>query len=252
MSKIPVALQLFTLRNEAEADYIGTLKKVAEIGYGAVEIAAVVLPPKDIRKALDDLGMAAISVHFGYDDIVNKTEEFIETALTLGVRYITCAGIFNEMRTTAEGYKTAGAGLAGAGEVCSKHGLGVCYHNHNFEFARFDGKYGYDILFENGDPRYLKAQIDTYWVQKAGEDPAAYIRRYSGRVPLVHLKDMAGDEAQSFAEVGNGILDWKDIFSACDEAGTECYIVEQDDWNGKDPVECVRTSFENLKRMGIA
>ncbi|MDO8586627.1 MAG: sugar phosphate isomerase/epimerase [Armatimonadota bacterium] len=251
MRQIPVALQMFTIRDEAQADYLGALRAVAEIGYAGVELAGLALSPQDIRKALDDLGLAAAGAHFGYDEIINKTDELIEAGLTVGARYITCAALPGEMRN-AEGYRRAGEELSKAGEIYARHGLGVCYHNHNFEFTRFDGKYGYDILFESGDARYLKAQIDTYWVQRAGEDPAEYICRYSGRCPLVHIKDMADDANHSFAEVGNGILDFDAIFEACEAAGVEWYIVEQDEWYGRSAVECARTSFENLKEMGIA
>jgi len=251
MRKIPIALQMFSIRNEAHADYVGALRAVAEIGYAGVEPAGCFIPPVEIRKALDDLGLVAPSGHFPYEDMVNQTTQTIETALTLGMQYITCPAIPSEMRDSADGFRTAGERLARAGEVCARRGLGLCYHNHNFEFKTFDGKYGNDILFESGDARYLKAQVDTGWVQYAGEDPAAYILRYSGRCPLVHLKDMAGDAERSPTEVGNGIADFHAIFDACQAAGTEWYIVEQDECAGS-PIESVRISFENLKRMGVA
>ena len=251
MRKIPVALQMYTIRNEAQADYVGALRTVAEIGYAGVEPAGLFIAPTEIRKALDDLGLVAPSGHFGYNQVVNQTESTAETALTLGMRYVTCAAIPVEMRDSADGFRTAGERLARAGEALAGNGLGLCYHNHNFEFTRFEGRYGLDILFEAGDARYLKAQIDTYWVKFAGEDPVDYIRRYAGRCPLVHIDDMAADGDRSFAEIGNGILDWSAIFEDCESAGVEWYIVEQGSCAGS-PIDSVRASFENLKRMGIA
>ena len=250
MGKIPVALQLFTVRNEAQADYVGTLRTVAEIGYAGVELAGCPIPAKDIKTALDDLGLAAPSGHFGYDEIVTNTAQTIETARILGLSYVTCPGWFVKDRT-ADGYRRTGQELSKAGEEFARNGLGLAYHNHSHEFEVFDGKFGLDILFESGDPRYLKAQVDSFWVQFAGQDAAAYILRYSGRCPMIHVKDMAEDK-KSFAEVGNGIMDWTTIFKACETAGTEWYIVEQDDWYGANPIDCIRTSFENLKRMGAA
>jgi len=251
MRKIPIALQMFTIRLEAQADYMGALRKVAEIGYAGVEPAGCFIPPAEIRKALDGLGLTAPSGHFPYEDMVNETSRIIETALTLGLRYITCAAIPADMRNNANGFRRAGEEFARAGEVCARHGLGLCYHNHNFEFVRFDGKYGNDILFDSGDARYLKAQIDTGWVQYAGEDPAAYVLKYSGRCPLVHLKDMAGDAERSPTEIGNGIVDFAAIFGACQAAGVEWYIVEQDECTGS-AIESARICLENLKGMGVA
>ncbi|MDO8683746.1 MAG: sugar phosphate isomerase/epimerase [Armatimonadota bacterium] len=250
MANIPVALQMYTLRNEANADYLGVLKSVAEMGYAGVELAGMPIPAKDIRKALDGLSLVAPSMHVGYNDLVNDVQRLIVEGREIGVSYITCSGIFNDLRKSAEGYKTAAEALSLAGEQCVKQGLELCYHNHAFEFDKFDGKCGYDILFENSAPRYLKAQIDTYWVQFAGEDPAAYIRRYAGRCPLVHLKDMAKDEERAFEVIGNGILDFNAIFKASEAAGVTWYIVEQDICKGN-PLECVRESLDNLKRMGI-
>jgi sugar phosphate isomerase/epimerase len=130
-------------------------------------------------------------------------------------------------------------------------GLQLCYHNHSFEFQKFDGKYGLDIFYENSDPNLVLAEIDTYWVQHGGEDPAQFLRKYPNRCPLIHLKDMLADAQKSFAEVGAGILNWPEIFKACEAVGAQWYIVEQDRCQ-RPPLESVRMSFENLKRMGIA
>lgn len=250
MGKIPVALQLFTVRNEAQADYIGTLRKVAEIGYAGVELAGCPIPPKEIKAALDDLGLAAPSGHFGYEEITGNTAQTLETAHILGLKYVTCPGVFKGFNS-AEGYGLAGAALSKVGEEFAKSGIGIAYHNHSHEFEVFDGKFGLDILFGSGDAKYLKAQIDSFWVQFAGEDPTEYIQKYPGRCPMIHVKDMAEDK-KSFAPVGNGIMDFTSIFKACEAVGTEWYIVEQDDWYGADPIDCIRISFDNLKKMGIA
>ena len=251
MPSIPVALQMYTVRDVAESDFLGTVRKVAEIGYSGIELAGVPVPAQDLKDAMDDLGLEAASIHFGYQALTEDASACIETAVAVGCRYVTCSGLFTKLRETAEGFEQAGVELSRAGRKCAEHGIELCYHNHSFEFARFGGKYAYDILFESSDRHFLKAQIDTYWVRHGGEDPAAYIRKYAGRCPLVHLKDMADDAERSFAEVGEGILDFEAIFKASEAAGVQWYIVEQDFCKGSS-LDSARTSFENLKRMGRA
>jgi sugar phosphate isomerase/epimerase len=112
-----------------------------------------------------------------------------------------------------------------------------------------DGEYGLDILYANSDPRWVQAELDTYWIQHGGENPTAYIKKYEGRAPLIHIKDMANDAGRSFAEVGAGILDWPSIFHAAEAGGAVAYIVEQDTCPG-DPLDSIRISIENLKQWG--
>ena len=107
-----------------------------------------------------------------------------------------------------------------------------------------------DIIYEKTDPNYFQAQIDVYWVQYAGVDPAAYIRKYPGRCPMIHLKDMEKGPAKAFAEVGNGILDLKEIFAASEEVGVQWYIVEQDTCK-RPTLESVKISIDNLRKMGL-
>ena len=145
--------------------------------------------------------------------------------------------------TSAEGRVDIRSSL----EQLADAGIVLCYHNHAFEFETFDGKYGLDILYDNSDPQYVQAEIDTYWVQKGGVDPAAYIRKLSGRTPLIHIKDM--DTDGDFAEIGEGTLDWDAIWSACEASGAKWYIVEQDRCK-RPPVESATLSVNNLCKMG--
>lgn len=249
MSKTPIALQMYTVRDLAAQDYVGTLRRVAEIGYAGVELAGFPIPVSELKLAVDDLGLKVPSMHVGYGALINETASQIDIGLEIGVQYLTCSGIFNTLRDTSDGFREAAESLSRVGEECIKQGLGVCYHNHAFEFVKFDGKAAYDLLFETDPSTLLEAEIDTYWVQHAGEDPSALIRAYAGRCPLVHIKDMADDADQSFAEIGAGVMDFDGIFAACEVAGVLWYIVEQDSCKG-DPLESIWTSFENLKRMG--
>ncbi len=130
-------------------------------------------------------------------------------------------------------------------------GLGFVYHNHSWELERSDGRRILDILYEESDPQVFLSEIDTYWIQHGGGDPAAWIRRLQGRAPVVHLKDMAvRDGKPTFAEVGEGNLNWPAILAACREAGVAWYIVEQDTCPG-DPFDSLALSFRNLRQMGL-
>jgi sugar phosphate isomerase/epimerase len=139
--------------------------------------------------------------------------------------------------------------------------LTFSYHNHSFEFIRFPHGEGsrtaLDIIYDESDPRYLQAEIDTYWVQHGGGDPVAWIQKVKQRMPVVHLKDMVIAEpphprmgSQWMAEVGEGNLNWPAILSACAESGIEWYAVEQDICQ-RDPFESLAISYRNLVRMGL-
>lgn len=248
MSKLPIALQLYTVRDQMEKDVPGTLKAVADMGYENVECAGLVgLSPEGFRKACDAAGLRIVSGHLPIDDV----NEAVRTAQALGISFIAC-GMPGDLRQKgAEGFRTHAKNLQEKACALKKHGITLTYHNHSFEFEQFDGKYGLDILYEESAPDSLQAQFDVYWVLHGGEDPAQYILKWKGRCKTLHLKDMLDDEARSFAEVGEGILDWPTIFKAAEEIQPAWYIVEQDTCAGPS-LESARISFENLSKWGYA
>ena len=126
------------------------------------------------------------------------------------------------------------------------------YHNHSHELVRHGEKTWLAMLYEQSDPRYLKAEIDTYWVQAGGVDPADWVRRCAGRMPILHLKDMVmGPDGQRMAEIGEGNLNWPTILAAAKDGGVEWYCVEQDNCYDRDPFESLKISLENLHAMGL-
>jgi sugar phosphate isomerase/epimerase len=251
MAKIPVALQMFTLRDLMATDAPGTFREAAKIGYVGVEIA---LTPNvsgaDMKKLLADCGLQVCGVHASIEMLERDLINVIKYNLALGNKYVVCPWMPEDRRKTAAHWERVARVMASIGAALKTDGLQLCYHNHSFEFQRFDGKYGFDIFYENCDPDLVQAEIDTYWVQHGGANPAEYIRKYANRCPLIHLKDMLGDAQKTFAEVGNGILDWPEIFKVCEASGAKWYIVEQDRCQ-RPPLESVRISFENLKKMGM-
>ncbi|AFK86270.1 xylose isomerase domain-containing protein [Thermoanaerobacterium aotearoense SCUT27] len=242
---LPLSLQLYTVRNELKDDFVGTLEKVAEIGYKGVEFAGYGgLKANEMRRHLERLGLTPTGSHISLDALKSNLDKEIEYNLEIGNKYIVCP--WNKYEAKEDFIETAKL-FNEIGEKCAEKGLIFCYHNHNHEFVNFDGKYGLDLIYENSNSNFLKAEIDTYWVKYAGEDPASYIKKYSGRVPLVHLKDMDG-ATKDFAEIGEGIMNIKDIIDASLEAGVKWFIVEQDVCK-RPPLESAKISFHNINKM---
>ncbi|HEX8551308.1 MAG TPA: sugar phosphate isomerase/epimerase [Abditibacteriaceae bacterium] len=247
MSRPPIAVQLYTLRDLTSKDMAGTLARVAELGYEGIEFAGYGnLEIEAAQRAAKEAGLKVVGNHVGFDALRNNFNKVIDDSLLLDNKYLVCPSLPGEQRTK-EGYAAFGKELEEMGARANSAGMTLCYHNHDFEFEQFDGEYGLDLLYANSQPQLVQAEIDTFWVKKGGADPATYIRQYSGRVPLLHIKDMGADGG--FAEVGNGSLDWPSIFAAAEEAGVTAYIVEQDTCPG-DPMDSIRQSIENLKNMG--
>ncbi|GAB4454467.1 MAG: sugar phosphate isomerase/epimerase [Armatimonadaceae bacterium] len=249
MANLPINLQLYTVRDDLNNDFVGTIKTVAEIGYSGVEIAGYAgKTASEVKQILDDHGLKVVGGHVGIDQVTKNTETVIEEYTAFGSPYVVVPYIGEEWRKSADDYKRLGETLAEAGAKYKAAGLTLCYHNHAFEFEKFDGQYGFDILFDSAPADVLQMEMDTFWVKKGGEDIPAYLKKYSGRVPLVHLKDMSEDG--DFRPVGEGTVDYTALFEAAEASGSRFYIVEQDKCTTATPLESIRISFENLKKMG--
>jgi sugar phosphate isomerase/epimerase len=137
-----------------------------------------------------------------------------------------------------------------AGKRLKAAGLQFSYHNHAFEFEKFDDGVAFDIFWQHTDPELVKSEFDVYWVKLAGLDPVAYMRQLGKRVKLLHLKDMAAGEGNKFAPVGTGTIDFAGVLKAANELGVEWGAVEQDNCYGEDPLKIVETSYRNLQKLG--
>jgi len=253
MGKIPVALQMYTVRDAAAMDFDGTLRKVADLGYPGVELAGTGgLSAPDLKSLLDDLNLKIAGTHVSLAQMETDFESALDYYSQLGVDFITCPFLPEDRRQGSDAYKKLAAILNSVGQRAKERGIQLCYHNHAFEFERFGGETGFDILFKAADPDLVKIELDVYWVEFAGESAVAYLKRYAERVPLVHIKDMTGDGQPTFAEVGEGRLDFQAIFEAAESApGVAWYIVEQDKCQ-RPSIESAQISLENLKKWGKA
>jgi sugar phosphate isomerase/epimerase len=251
MAKLSVALQMYTVRDDLANDYEGTLRKVAEIGYTAVEIdPPSVMTAAEAGALLKRLGLRAVAAHIGFDELASDPSGSMAAAKELGCSYAVCPSIPEERREDAAAYRAAGKILSAAGATAKEYGLQLAYHNHNFEFERIDGRMAYEILMEAADPDLVVSEFDVYWAQYGGVDPVAYIRKLGSRCRILHMKDMAADADRSFAEVGEGILDFEAIVAAGQAVGTEWYIVEQDRSRNRPPMEAARLSLQNMQARG--
>lgn len=254
--KTQVAAQMYTVREfmKTPADMDVSLGKVKASGYDAVQLSGGgPIDPADMRALLDKHELTVAATHIQFDKIVHDTEGAICDHRILGCEYIGLGGMPAEYRNSAEGYREFARVIEPAARKIADAGLTFIYHNHNFEFARFDGKTGLQILMESTDPAWMQFEIDTYWVQMGGGDPIDWIRRMAGRMDVVHFKDMATDPAERkpiMAEVGEGNLNWQGIIAACAQIGVKWHIVEQDICQ-RDPFESLEISLRNLHRLGL-
>lgn len=243
--KFPVALQLYTLREEMEVDFVGTLEKVAEIGYQGVEFAGFGgMKAKDLKQLLDKLGLKAVASHTPLAILRDNFEETVNYNLEIENPYIIVP--YAEYNGK-EDYLNMAKELKEMGTALKEQGLQLGYHNHAHEFETFNGEYGLELIYKNTDPELLIAEIDTYWVKKAGLDPVSYLPRYEGRTPLIHLKDME-PETGDFAEVGEGIMQIEEIINQAEQIDVEWLIVEQDKCK-RPALESVKISYNNLTEI---
>jgi len=253
MAETQLAAQMYTLRQftKTPKDLADTLAKVKKIGYDAVQMSgACALPYTDLHKMLQDNGLVCCATHISYDLMRDNPTQVIHDHYTIQCKYPAIGGLPDKYRN-AEGYAAFAKEANEVGKKLAEGGLHFGYHNHSFELEKFNGRTGLDTIYEDSDPKYVKAEIDTYWIQHGGGDAAAWIEKLKGRIPLVHLKDMTVRNNQPImAEIGEGNMNWKSILAACKNAGVEWYIVEQDTCE-RDPFESLAISLKNLKSWGM-
>ncbi|MHA7137941.1 sugar phosphate isomerase/epimerase family protein [Rossellomorea arthrocnemi] len=251
MKQIPIALQMYTLRNELEKDFTGTLQKVAELGYEGVELAGYGgLTAKELKKKLDQLELRVASSHIPLTDLRSDVSKVIHYQLELGSKYIVCPYLLPEERTE-EHYIQLVDDLNSFGERCSDEGITLCYHNHEFELTTLsNGKTALDTILSETNPDWVKAEFDIYWLTYAGENPVEWLKRYHDRTPLVHLKDMTRDGERFFAELGAGGVDIASVLDYGVHHDVNWWIVEQDE-SRISPFDSVRMSLEYLRHHKI-
>ena len=248
---LSIGAQLYTVRELIKSDYAGTIRAIAKIGYEGVEIGRFPNPDaqRDGKKLFDDLGLQIGGVHISVDQLENDLPRVIEEQQQLGNRNIVLSWIAEERRKTADDWRAFAKTCSTIGTALRKANMEFAFHNHSFEFQRFGNQTGMDIFLECTDPNVVLLEPDVYWLKHGGEDPVGFLERNRDRVNLIHLKDMAAGADRKFAPVGTGVLDFKAIMRKASDIGAKWGIVEQDQCYDTPPLEALKISYENLKRM---
>jgi sugar phosphate isomerase/epimerase len=260
-----IGLQLYTVREEMNNDPLGTLKKIKSIGYTHIESAGYNKrqfygqTKENFKMILRDMGLKMHSGHtstgfgMGADtyNMTNNWEAVCEDAAYMEQKYIVCGWFSEDERKTIDDYKRFAQLFNKCGEKAKEYGLQFCHHNHDFEFFPINGIVPYDILLNETDKNNVKFELDHFWTRKANVESKKIINKNPGRFPLFHIKDMDETPARSFTEVGTGVINWKSVFKLAPKAGMEFYYVEQDVSTKMKPLESIKVSFDNLKKMKI-
>lgn len=253
MKRMGIGLQLYTVREQLEADFEGTLRHAAGLGYEGVEFHNYGnFTAEDLRALLDELGLKAIGTHIQLSNLKNNLENEIAYLKTIGAKYAICPWLEDDARD-AESWKQHFIDFAQIGRVCREHNIEFLYHNHEFEFSTLiDGEMVFEKLFNSIPASDLKVEMDIGWVQYSGIDPVTYIVNYAGRLPVLHLKDFLKESRDpekqiDTVELGQGDLPLLDILQAASDANVEWVIVEQDLCTNP-PLESVATSMEWVKQ----
>ncbi len=267
---LPIAVQVYSVRGDAAEDLRGTLEKIKKMGYDGVEFAGLYEnSPEDIKKMCDEIGLVPISAHVPYVDMLADAEKVFSDYALIGCKYVAIPYLGEDHRPGSDAFPEVLENIKKIGAVAKKHGIQLLYHNHDFEFIKLDGKYGLDVIYEEVSADLLKTELDTCWVNVGGENPSAYVRKYAGRAPVVHLKDFYGEKSEDmyeligiekkaparpnnfeFRPVGSGLQNFPEILAAAKDAGAEWVVVEQDRPSmGLTPLESIKKSVDYLRSL---
>lgn len=257
-----MGLQLYTLRNEIKKDVAGTMKAVAAAGYHQGEMFG--FPgTDDMVKAARDAGLALNSSHFEWECVIQPKDEdmsdfmkIVEKAKSIGLSHLVIPYLSDKQRGNLDAYKRIAENANKAAAKAKTAGIQLAYHNHSFEFQPQEGgKCGFDVFIAEFGPD-MAFELDLFWVKVGGADPVAMIKKLSGRVSQVHLKDLkeglklpnyGGIPADAFKELGNGIIPTEPLLKAAKEAGVKHCHVEQD--QSPNALASIRQSMDYLKKL---
>ncbi len=252
--KMMLGAQLYTVRMlcQTEPELAETLKQIAAIGYQSVQVSGIgTYDPARVKALCDALNLVIPVTHTPPDMIMNQTDQVIEDHQIMGTKHVGIGSMPGHYEWNPEGVSRFLDDFLPAAEKLKKAGMMLHYHNHHFEMARYDGKTLLTYMAEQAPADLLGFILDTYWLQAGGEDPAAVIRRFKGRVPVIHLKDMAmRKKDQIMTPVLSGNMNFETILEACETAGCEWLMIEQDTCDGS-PIDCLAESYQNLSQLGL-
>ena len=247
-------LQLYTLRDVLPNDPKGVLKEVSLYGYKQIESYE---GPKgmfwgmsntEFKNFMDDLGMAIVSSHC---DINKDFQKKVDEAVAIGMKYLICPSVAAQQ--TVDDYKKLAAQFNQCGEICKKAGIRFAYHNHDHDFKMVEGQLAQDIYMQNTDPALVDFEMDIYWVVTAKQDPEAWLKKYSNRFRLCHIKDRAKgtDDREVSCDLGKGSINFSKILKTAKENGMQYYIVEQERYDNTTPLKAAEADAGYMKELKV-
>ncbi len=267
-----LGIQLYTVRDAMTKDALGSLKKLAAMGYQNVEHANYKerkfygYGAGEFKKILADMGMKMPSGHTvlgkqhwdeAKKDFTDAWKYTVEDAATAGQQYVISPSLDASLYQSEDSLLHFLEVFNKSGELCKKSGMKFGYHNHHFEFAKkVNGKILYDLILDNTDPKLVVQQLDTGNLFNAGVKAIDIVKKFPGRFELMHVKDEIaaakpnGEEKFESAVLGKGIAQVKEVIDLGKAAGTKQFIVEQEAYQGTDPFDCAKEDFEAMKKWG--
>jgi sugar phosphate isomerase/epimerase len=228
------------------------LYEIARLGYKELEFGGdfgMGIP--ELKKLLKDTGLKALIGPTSMEamDNTERLKKDIENCQSLGQKYIVCYWPWTDdgQNKKLDDWKQVAEKLNKGGVICKKSGLKLLFHNHDIEFRLTEGKIPFDTLMTNLDKNYVDIELDLYWITKGDQSAIEYIKKYPGRYPVFHVKDMDHTNQRSFACIGEGRIDFPAIFKLHKTAGVKHYIVEHD--HPENPKECITTSAQYLSKL---
>lgn len=241
-----LGVQLYTVRDALKADFDGTLRKVAAIGYQEVEFAGYMgRTPAQVKDSLKQASLSAPAEHIDLEVLEKDWGATVEAAHSVGHEYLVVAWIDAARRGSIEDYKRIAGIFNQLGRQANAAGLRFGYHNHAFEMVSLEGQVPYDVLLQHTDPDLVCFEMDLYWTTDGGKDPLAYFAKYPGRFPLVHVKDRTA--SGQMVDVGQGTIDWGAIFAHRKQAGMKHEFVEHDEPG--DAFASITASYDYLRAL---
>ncbi len=247
--KIPIGVQLYSVRHDCQKDLPGTVAAVARMGYQGVEFAGYYdRSAKELRQMLDDNGLKCCGTHIGLGTLLgDNLARTIEFNQTIGNRFLIVPGLPEERTKSRQAWLETARTFNDIAEKVKPHGMRVGYHNHTIEFQQLDGELPWDTFFGN-TRKDVVMQVDVGNALDGGADPIVYLKKYPGRAATVHVKEYSKTNPKAY--VGEGDVNWKEVFGLLEKSGgTEWYIVEYE-VEGMPPLQSIQRCLENLRKMG--
>ena len=266
--KIPLGIQLWTVKDEAAKDLEGTMRAVYAAGFREIEFAGYYdKDPAELAKMMKGMGFSLVSTHAGAWDIANNGDKIIADAKALGLKYIVCSspGVTPEKEKLPWEEKMKSVDLTDwkwnadlfnkFGRQVADAGMTFGYHNHSAEFKEVGDTTGFDYLFDNTDPKLVKIELDVGWVVVAQQDPVAILNKHKDRVIALHVKDVGkrgadGKDPPSVA-LGEGTVDWKAVIGTAKKNGTKAYFYEQEEPFTRPILDSVKMSGDFLSKLKV-